>query len=24
LVSKHNDFNSDYWCCLASLLHIHL
>jgi len=24
LVSKYNDCNSDYWCCLGSLLHIYL
>ena len=24
LVSKYNDCNSDYWCCVGSLLHIHL
>ena len=24
LVSKYNDFDSDYWCCLGSLLYIHL
>jgi len=24
LVSKYNDCNSYYWCCLGSLLHIYL